>query len=162
NLLLLGYDHLAFGVRDLLVIPKQFFVPDIIEERKPLSPSARRAGWTGCNIRVEGVPHSGRIYMVRNGIAEASESVLAPWRQTLFLRDRDLGAKGWLVSVMRCIDKLRRRRFSLADIYSFEADLTTIYPTNRNVRPKIRQQLQVLRDMGYLRFLGRGTYQLAA
>jgi type II restriction enzyme len=52
NLLLLGYDHEKLEVRNLHVIPKQFFVPDIIERRRPLSPSARRAGWIGCNIRL--------------------------------------------------------------------------------------------------------------
>ena len=33
--------------------------------------------------------------------------------------------------------------------------------TNRHVRPKIRQQLQVLRDLGLLDFLGGGSYRLA-
>ncbi len=33
-------------------------------------------------------------------------------------------------------------------------------PANRNVQPKIRQQLQVLRDMGFVEFLGAGRYRL--
>ena len=160
NLLLLGYDHETLEVRNLLVIPKQFFIPEIIEQRKPLSASARRAG---CNIRLDGVPHAGRIYMIKDGIAETSESVLSQWRRTLFLRSiRDLGSKGWLVSIMRCIDKLPRRNFSLADVYAFESELAATYPANRHIKPKIRQQLQVLRDIGYLVFLGRGTYQVAS
>jgi hypothetical protein len=35
-----------------------------------------------------------------------------------------------------------------------------LYPGNRNVRPKIRQQLQMLRDRGWLEFTGRGRYRL--
>jgi type II restriction enzyme len=31
---------------------------------------------------------------------------------------------------------------------------------NRHVRDKIRQQMQILRDMGLLEFLARGTYRL--
>lgn len=34
-------------VMELSVVPKFFFTPTIIEKRKPLSPSARRAGWVG-------------------------------------------------------------------------------------------------------------------
>jgi type II restriction enzyme len=32
---------------------------------------------------------------------------------------------------------------------------------NRHVRQKIRQQLQVLRDRGYLEFKGKGRYRVA-
>ena len=37
-----------------------------------------------------------------------------------------------------------------------------LYPANHNVRPKIRQQLQVLRDRGWLEFVGRGRYRVRA
>ena len=50
---------------NFFVIPKHFFVPDIIEKRKPLSITARRAGWTGCNILLKRIPASGRIFLVR-------------------------------------------------------------------------------------------------
>ena len=162
NLLLLGYDHRKLEVRNLIVIPKQFFVPDVIEQRRPLSPGARRAGWVGCNIRLDGIPGAGRIFMIRNGVTEAAKDVISRWRQTLFLREQpDLRSKGWLLSVMRCIDKLQPGVFFLADMYGFESELMATYPENQNVKPKIRQQLQILRDIGYLIFLGKGTYQLA-
>ena len=35
-----------------------------------------------------------------------------------------------------------------------------LHPDNRHVRDKIRQQLQVLRDHGYLEFVSRGSYRL--
>jgi hypothetical protein len=48
NLLLLNYDRLLLSVRSIFVVPKHFFVREIIEERRPLSETARRAGWIGC------------------------------------------------------------------------------------------------------------------
>jgi type II restriction enzyme len=69
-----------------------------------------------------------------------------------------LEAKGWLVHVMRCIERLGKSHFSLDEVYGFEP---AAYPGNRHVRPKIRQKLQVLRDNGYLDFLSRGNYKLA-
>jgi type II restriction enzyme len=96
NLFLLHYDAAGLSVRDLLVIPKHFFVPEIIEIRKPLSPVARRAGWIGCNISLQEIPHSGRIFLIRNCVIEPKDRVLAKWQSTLFLRDlKDLNAKGW-------------------------------------------------------------------
>ena len=38
------------AVKDLMLVPKHFFAADMIERRKPLAPTARRAGWIGCNI----------------------------------------------------------------------------------------------------------------
>lgn len=48
-------------VINLTLIPKFFFVPSIIEKRKPLSENARRAGWTGCNILYSKIPDQGKI-----------------------------------------------------------------------------------------------------
>ena len=50
NFFLLTYDRESFRVKDFLTVPKYFFVEDIIEKRKPLAPTAKRAGWVGCNI----------------------------------------------------------------------------------------------------------------
>jgi type II restriction enzyme len=36
---------------------------------------------------------------------------------------------------------------------------TKKYPNNNNIQAKIRQQLQILRDKGYLKFTGRGKYE---
>jgi type II restriction enzyme len=162
NLFLLNYDIKSLSVTNLLIIPKHFFTAEIIEERKPLPPTARRAGWVGCRILLQGIPQAGRITIIRNGVIEPKADVLVKWQRTLFLRtQRDLEAKGWLVRVMRCIELLGKSRFSLDDVYGFERELSTAYPGNRHVRAKIRQKLQVLRDNGYLDFVGRGIYRLA-
>lgn len=162
NLLLLGYDRAARAVQNVCIVPKHFFVPDIIQKRKPLAPTARRAGWVGSNILLSLVPDSGRIFILRNGVEEPRDEVLAKWRRTLFLRDESVEARGWLIEVMKAVDAIGRQEFELSDVYAFEGRLSAVYPGNNNVRPKIRQQLQVLRDSGYLEFLGRGRYRLRA
>jgi type II restriction enzyme len=159
NLLLLSYDATSASVRDICIIPKHFFVPEIVERRKPLAASARRAGWIGSNILLSRVPVSGRIHIVQGGIVVPRENVLEQWRQTLFLRAQPAETRGWLIEVMKCVDVFGDREFGIDEIYAFEPMLAQLYPGNHNVRPKIRQQLQVLRDSGYLEFLARGRYR---
>lgn len=160
NLMLLNYDLNRLNVTDVCVVPKHFFVPEIIERRKPLAPTARRAGWIGSNILLERIPASGRIVIVRGGIPLPKDTVIEKWRKTLFLRDEDIKARGWLIEVMNCVESIGSPEFNLDDVYAFDQHLNLLYPNNRNVRPKIRQQLQVLRDNGYLEFIGRGRYRL--
>jgi type II restriction enzyme len=154
------YDRAELVVTDLLVVPKQFFVKEVIEERKPLAPTARRAGWKGCNILLDRIPSSGKIFIIRDGQVADREAVLAEWRRTLFLREERPDARGWMIDVMKCVESIGKPEFELEDVYAFERQLSLIYPKNQNVRPKIRQQLQVLRDHGYLEFVGRGSYRL--
>ena len=161
NFFLLNYDLGNLFVLNFLVIPKHFFIPEIIEKRKPLAITARRAGWIGCNIVLQGIPESGKIFFVKNRQVEPKEKVLNKWKRTLFLREeKEISAKGWLLDIMRSIEKLGKREFTLDDIYAFENELSRLHPDNRHIKDKIRQQLQVLRDRGYLQFAGRGNYSL--
>jgi len=161
NLLLLRYDRSPGRVRDFLAIPKYFFVPSLVERRSPLAPTARRAGWVGCTLRLSEIPARGRIYVIRDGVAEPKPSVLAAWRSTTFLGDvLDASARDGLTSVMACIERLGSQTFTLGELYAFESELRIRFPNNRHIRAKIRQQLQVLRDRGYLEFIGRGRYRL--
>lgn len=160
NFAFLSYNLEQRRVVDLFVVPKQFVVPEIIEERRPLPPTARRAGWVGCNLRLRSLPELGRVHVVREGIVTPKELVLQQWEKSLFLRSKNIAARGWLVEVMACCESIGRREFTLDDVYAFEKSLSAMYPDNRHVRQKIRQQLQVLRDAGYLEFLGRGCYRL--
>jgi type II restriction enzyme len=154
NLFLLNYDVKEFCVKNFLVVPKHFFIREIIAERKPLAQSARRAGWIGSHILLHRIPQSGKIYFVRDGQIEPKEAVLKQWARTLFLREQGQKARGWLIEVMKCVE------FQIEDVYAFEKRLGLLYPGNKNVKPKIRQQLQFLRDRGYLEFVSRGYYRL--
>ena len=161
NFFLLNYDLKNFEVINFLVIPKHFFVPEIIEKRKPLSSTARRAGWVGCNILLQSIPQTGNIFFVRDRKVEPKERVLGEWQKTLFLREeKEVSAKGWLLDIMRSIEKLGRPEFTLDDMYAFEKELSTLHPENKHIKDKIRQQLQILRDKGYLDFVDRGRYTL--
>ncbi|MEA2935778.1 MAG: hypothetical protein QOD74_2424 [Variibacter sp.] len=156
----MNYDRRQLAVTNLMIVPKHFFVREIIEERPPLALTARRAGWIGSNILLGRVPASGKIYLIENGQVRSRDLVLEEWRKTVFLRDERPELRGWLLEVMRCVESLNRSEFHLDDVYTFEAHLRALYPANQNVRPKIRQQLQRLRDQGYLEFSGRGYYRL--
>ncbi|MBI5071781.1 restriction endonuclease [Candidatus Falkowbacteria bacterium] len=161
NFFLLNYDLRNFEVVNFLVIPKHFFVPEIIEKRKPLASTARRAGWIGCNIVLKNIPQTGKIFFVHNKQIESKEKVLAEWKKTLFLREeKEILAKGWLLDVMRCVDDLGKKEFTLDEVYAFENELNQLHPENRHIKDKIRQQLQFLRDKGYLDFISRGIYRV--
>ena len=88
------------------------------------------------------------------------ELVLAEWQRTLFLRNESPETRGWLLDVMKCVESLGKRDFTLDDVYAFERHLGDLYPGNQNVKPKIRQQLQYLRDRGFIDFVSRGNYRL--
>lgn len=156
----MNYDLAGRAVNNVCVVPKHFFVLDIIERRKPLASTARRAGWVGSNILLNLLPESGKIFFVRNGQPQPKQSVLEQWQRTLFLRHTGTEARGWLLEVMKCVELIGRDTFDLDEVYAFEPQLTLLYPNNKNVRPKIRQQLQVLRDHGYLEFLAKGRYRV--
>lgn len=161
NFFLLNYKSESLEVTNFFVIPKHFFVPEIIEKRKPLAKTARRAGWIGCNILFNRIPQSGKIFFIRNRQIRPKETVLAEWKKTLFLREeKETSARGWLLDVMRSIEKIGKREFTLSDIYTFESELSKLHPENRHIKDKIRQQLQILRDKGYLDFVSRGHYHL--
>ncbi len=160
NLLLMNYDGTALQVQNLLVVPKHFFTPAIVERRRALKPTARRAGWVGSNILISKVPEAGKLFLIKNGTPVAKNEVRDRWERTRFLQNQSLEGRGWLVEVLNCVEALNSPEFRLDEVYAFEKHLSKIYPENNNVRPKIRQQLQVLRDNGYLSFAGRGKYQL--
>lgn len=161
NFFFMGYMAEQWCVNDFFVIPKHFFISEIIEERKPLSESAKRAGWVGSNILFSKIPKAGQIFYVENGKELKKKDVLEKWQKTVFLKQvKKADAKGWILDIMNCIDALNKQEFSLQDVYAFENDLTIIHPENKNIKPKIRQQLQLLRDKGYLEFLGEGLYRL--
>lgn len=77
---------------------------------------------------------------------------------------------------------LAREEFTLAEVYARGGELQRLHPQNRYVEAKIRpaaqsppahslvrraglraagrQQLQRLRDLGFVKFVGRGAYRL--
>ena len=61
-----------------------------------------------------------------------------------------------MLNVVRALNK---DEFILQDVYAFAAQLQGLHPANRHVPDKIRQQLQVLRDLSFVEFLDGGRYR---
>lgn len=160
NFFLMRYSVSNWSVVDLEVIPSFFFTDSVIEKRRPLSPTARRSGWVGCNILLSGIPGDGRIPVVRGSYVEESRVVRSRWENVSFLKEKKPTQRGWITDIMWCIRDLDKVEFSLQDVYSYVDHLVKLHPQNRNIKPKIRQQLQFLRDKKYLRFIGGGRYRL--
>lgn len=157
NFFFLTYSK-ELHVNNFLIIPKHFFKPDMIIKRKPLSVTARRAGWVGCNIDLRKVPESGKVFLVKNQQIIAKNIVSQQFQQTLFLRTQTQRARGWTLDIWQCIDRLDEQ-FTLQQVYHFVDELQGKYPDNHHIQDKIRQQLQVLRDKGIIEFLARGHYR---
>lgn len=160
SLFVLGYNDVLYTATELIVVPNHFFTADIIEKRKPLSQTARRAGWTGSNILLSNLPESGRVYLIRQGVARTKKSVLTDWTRTEFLAEnRKLEQRSWLIDIMKCVEEIPTAEFTLAEVYAFSEELSEKHPANSFVKDKIRQQLQVLRDKKFIEFVGRGRYR---
>ena len=67
--------------------------------------------------------------------------------------------KGWKKDVFNCLQLLDKQDFTISDVYSFEDVLYEKHSTNNHVRPKIRQTLQYLRDLGFVKFVKPGVYK---
>lgn len=161
NFFFLNYDKNSYDVTNFIVIPKHFFIPEIIEKRKALSPTAKRAGWIGCNILLDTIPISGKIFYIKDGKEQHKDKILEDWDKTKFLeQSNNLKTKSWLLDMIKCIEKINKNVFNLNDMYQFEKYLKFRHPDNNNIQAKIRQQLQVLRDSNYLSFESRGKYRL--
>jgi type II restriction enzyme len=213
----------TWEVRDLLLIPSFMFSESAVIKRPPLTATARRAGWVGCNIALNRVPADARIFLVqtvassrrRTGVTPVSdlkkseygdrqdacptqtiivspEEVRAQFKRVKPLKDISVTQRGWTLDVLNVVrrlvsvsaslrrdesegraprdpnisDQMGRRgtppsdSFTTADVYAFERELEQLHPDNRNVRPKIRQQLQILRDTGLLIHIDRGEWRL--
>lgn len=160
NLFLLHYDRTAWAVANLMLVPHFAFPPSAIECRKPLSMTARRAGWVGCFIVLSRIPADARIGVVRNGEPVARETVRAQYQRLLPLKEIAVPERGWALDVLSAARSLGKSEFTNADMYSISGELQARHPGNRHVTDKIRQQLQVLRDSGFLKHVARGRWQL--
>lgn len=149
----------AYCVTDLILIPKFFFVPQIIEKRKPLAPTAKRAGWIGCNIMYSQIPTQGKIDIIKNSHIFPTNKVLGEYYKIKELQTNNIESRGWLLDILYCINNIDSIEFTLQDVYNYAEILQSKHPANNNVKAKIRQQLQLLRDKGFIIFLGQGHYK---
>ena len=114
------YSNVEWKVNDLIFVPKHFFVPEIIEKRNPLSQSAKRAGWIGCNILVNKIPTQGKIFIISNGEICNKTDIINYVNISNRLITKDIKSRGWLMEILNCINLIPTVEFSLADMYNFE------------------------------------------
>lgn len=214
------YDLQTWTVRNLLLVPHFAFPPSAIVKRNPLSASARRAGWVGCNFALDRIPADARIEIVSsrrdpvtpiNKSSEIIQSLLTSaathvkitppeevrekFGRIKPLKELSITQRGWTLDVLNIVRRIvesRRRRektltnpkygeqpnqeisqrlltssptekentFTNADVYAHERELAQLHPDNRHIKDKIRQQLQVLRDLGILAQRERGVWAI--
>lgn len=65
----------------------------------------------------------------------------------------------WISDVLDCVNDIDSEIFDLNAVYKYVDILKEKHPLNNNIEAKIRQQLQVLRDEGFIEFLGNGVYK---
>lgn len=160
NLIALHYDLSRWRVQNVFLVPHFAFSISAIEKRAPLAATARRAGWVGCNILLTEIPPDARIPLVENGNPINPKSARKQYAKVRPLEKLRPEMRGWTLDVLNLLRSLHKQSFTLADAYSLETHLAALHPANRHIRPKIRQQLQILRDLGLLTFLGDAHYRL--
>lgn len=160
NLFAIHYDSSRWAVTNLILIPHFAFPLSAIEKRKPLGPNARRAGWVGCNILLDAIPLDVRIPVISEGMPVSPEQVRRHYSRIRPLERLSTEKRGWTLDVLNAARSLGKSTFELAEMYVYERRLAELHPQNRHVREKIRQQLQILRDIGILEFLDRGQYRI--
>ena len=160
NFLIMEYaiDKNGFSSKEVIFIPKVFITEEIIEKRKPLSESARRAGWTGYNLLFESIPSYGKLYLVKDSKVESKEQILEKSHKILNLYDLDSKKVRWKIEILKILDSVDSI-FTLQQIYEEEIELQKLFPYNNHIRDKIRQQLQFIRDDGVIVFHGNGKYE---
>ena len=156
NFFFLAYKKADYSVQQLMLVPKHFITADMIVPRKKGIPN--RPDYIMCSMNIASLPESGKILLIDKAKTIEPETVLKQWQANLFLRGQKAGKKGWLLAIMKCIDKLPEK-FTLAQMYEFETQLSIQFPENNHIKDKIRQQLQILRDQNMIEFVGRGIYR---
>ena len=159
NFFFMHYNKSNLQVENFVMVPKYFFSPAVIEKRKPLADTARRAGWIGCVILLNRIPNEGRIFIVQNEKEVPIKQIIDKVHRAEFLRGSKLDARGWTLDVLNCVNMIEETTFTLEQMYRFEEMLAIKHPDNHHVKDKIRQQLQMLRDNGIIEFIGRGHYR---
>jgi type II restriction enzyme len=113
---------------------------------------------TGALILLHKIPQDARIPIVAAGAARPAAEVRRAYKRLRPLEKIKAEKRGWTLEVRSVVQALGKMEFTLADVYGHAGALAKRHPNNRHVRDKIRQQLQVLRDLGLVEFLGRGSY----
>ncbi len=155
--LLMEYTS-TWSIAGLRAIHHSLITETTIKRRRPLSANARRAGWIGCNILLPAIAIEGQIPIVQRGVFQSRENSRQAFARLQNLSSLSAYGRSWAGTLLQMLHGLPDSSFTLSQVYNFIPQLEELYPRNKHVKAKIRQQLQVLRDAGLIRFLGKGKY----
>ncbi len=160
SLILLQYDLNNLSVQQVRILHRSWITEQCIIPRRPLGSQARRAGWQGCLLALESIPNTAFVDVVRNASAIPPQTVRSQWQTAHSVSTLPLAQRGWVALVLRIVELLPQE-FTLQQVYAYEKELAKSYPANQNIRAKIRQQLQIIRDLGLIQFVEPGVYRRA-
>lgn len=160
SLLALHYSPYDWTIRNLLLVPRFAISLSAIRRRKPTLPKGRNKPCVLCDYALDRIPLDARISVVVEGRVAAVSEVRNQFRRLQRLKRQRWYNRGWTMDVLRAAHDLGKADFTLAEMYSRAEQLRRLHPENRHVEPKIRQQLQRLRELGFLEFVEPGHYRL--
>jgi hypothetical protein len=102
----------------------------------------------------------GRVPIVQDGEVVDRTDVRRRFQAVSRLCSASTEERDWTRLVLQAIHALGKRSFALNDLYAMQSEFEHVYPKNKHIPAKVRQQLQKLRDAGLLRFEEKGRYQL--
>ena len=155
--LLLEYSH-PWSIDRLRAVHHSLITENAIQPRKPLAVTAKRAGWIGCNIVLSAIALQGQIPLLERGLMGSKLNARNAFTRLERLSLLSAEKRTWAAAILQLTERFPTR-FSLQDMYDSDKELQLLFPNNKNIRPKIRQQLQVLRDAGLITFRGGGEYE---
>jgi hypothetical protein len=134
--------------------------------RSGFGSNAKPQFWTADDLaELRGPVESLRAALPRVAILR-DKAIETPMRVRLQRRqlERLIGSfSGWLQLTMEGISQISSESFTMTDVFAACLPLATSrFPDNRHVREKLRQQMQRLRDLGLVLFLGGGRYERLA
>jgi type II restriction enzyme len=160
NLFALHYDIDRWAVKSLILIPRFSYTLSVIKRRNPLRSTAKRHGWVGCSILLGDIPAEVKIPLITDGTVHRKTEIRETFKKLRKFGEIEVEKRSWILDVLSVVQSLGKKEFSLQDVYAHTHALAKLHPNNHNVQPKIRQQLQELRDLGFLTFDSPGNYTL--
>jgi hypothetical protein len=125
--------------------PQLWTADDLNELRKPVE-TLRAALSRVTTLREAAIEAPPRVRLQRRQLGRLIESF-----------------SGWLQLTMEGISQIPSDNFTMNEVFRACAPLAASrFPENRHVREKLRQQMQRLRDLGLVLFLGGGRYERLA
>ena len=104
------------------------------------------------------IPATAKIPIILNGEVMPLANVVSQYKKVFNLQTRSIESRGWLIDTLHIVERMENI-FSLKQMYEYCAELKIKHPNNNHIKDKLRQQLQFLRDKGFIEFNGNGVYK---